>query len=120
MNQSNSLIIEGNCVNEKVEVLEPKPGFHVAKFSVGVNRYYKNAMDENVNEVSYFDIEAYGKMAEFASSKLEKGMRVRIVGRLKQDRWSDDDGVARSKVYVVAEHIEYYNKPKTKEVEVQF
>ena len=35
---------------------------------------------------------------------------MRVVGRLKQARWQDKDGKTQSKVYVIAEHIEY--KPK--------
>jgi len=37
---------------------------------------------------------------------------VRVVGRLKQDRWSDQDGKGRSKVFIVAEHVEF--KPQLK------
>ena len=36
-----------------------------------------------------------------------KGRDVRVVGRLKQDTWKDENGKTMSKVYVVAEHIEY-------------
>ena len=39
-----------------------------------------------------------------------KGRGVRVVGRLKQDRWVGKDGKNYSKVKVVAEHIEF--KPK--------
>ena len=35
-----------------------------------------------------------------------KGSGVRVVGRLKQDRWNSEDGKARSRVKIVAEHIE--------------
>jgi single-strand DNA-binding protein len=40
-----------------------------------------------------------------------KGRGLRVVGRLKQNRWKDADGKTQSKIFVVAEHIEY--KPKT-------
>jgi single-strand DNA-binding protein len=30
-----------------------------------------------------------------------------VVGRLKQERWNDEDGKARSKVLIVAEHVEW-------------
>jgi len=32
---------------------------------------------------------------------------VRVVGRLKQDRWTDADGRPRSRVLIVAEHVEF-------------
>jgi single-strand DNA-binding protein len=35
-----------------------------------------------------------------------------MVGRLKQDRWTDQEGKGHSKVYIVAEHVEF--KPQLK------
>ena len=35
-----------------------------------------------------------------------------VVGRLKQDRWTDQEGKGHSKVYIVAEHVEF--KPQFK------
>lgn len=106
MNQLNSLILEGNLAKDPV-IYEPAAGFKVCKFALGVNRFYKNKKDEGVNEVSFFDVEAYGKSAEVCMQIAKKGRGVRIVGRLKQDVWKDDAGKTTSKVYVIAEHIEY-------------
>jgi single-strand DNA-binding protein len=112
MNQLNSLIIEGNAVR-KADFSEPKTGFYVCRFPVAVNRWYKNKNNEGVSEVSFFDVEAYGKVAETCNKKIDRGTGLRIVGRLKQDRWKDKDGKTQSKCYVIAEHIEY--KPKFNE-----
>jgi single-strand DNA-binding protein len=35
-----------------------------------------------------------------------------VVGRLKQDRWTSPEGQTRSKVSIVAEHVEF--KPQLK------
>ena len=80
---------------------------------MGVNRFYKNRKNEDVNEASFFDVEAYGNMAEYCGEKAKKGRGVRVVGRLKQDTWKDPDGKFASRVYVVAEHIEYKPIKKT-------
>lgn len=106
MNQLNSLILEGNVVRDSV-LTEPCTGFKKLSFTIGVNRFYKNAQGEEVNEASFFDIEAYGNIAEHAARYAKKGRGLRIVGRLKQDTWKTEDGKSMSKVYVVAEHIEY-------------
>ena len=37
---------------------------------------------------------------------------MRVVGRLKQDRWTNPEGQARSKILIVAEHVEF--KPQMK------
>lgn len=112
MNNLNSLIIEGNLVKDSV-LTEPAPGFKKCYFTIGVNRFYKNRNNQDVNEASFFDVEAYGNMAEYCSEKAKKGRGVRVVGRLKQDTWKDSNGKSASKVYVVAEHIEY--KPVKKD-----
>lgn len=112
MNQLNSLIIEGNVVRQ-AELSEPTAGFKVCKFPVAVDRWYKNRNGEGVSEVSYFDVETYGKMAEVCEKQGLKGRGVRVVGRLKQDRWKDSEGKSQSRIYVIAEHVEYKPKPQS-------
>jgi single-strand DNA-binding protein len=116
MNNLNSLILEGNLVRDSV-LSEPAPGFKKCMFTIGVNRFYKNRNNQDVNEASFFDVEAYGNMAEYCGEKAKKGRGVRVVGRLKQDTWKDSNGKSTSKVYVVAEHIEYKPVKKTEAAE---
>ena len=111
MNQLNSIILEGNLVRN-AEVTEPVSGFKVSKFTIGVNRWYKNRNGEGITETSFFDVEAYGNIAEYSANYALKGRGVRVVGRLKQDTWKNADGKTASRVYVVAEHIEYRPQPK--------
>ena len=106
MNQLNSIILEGNLAKDPV-IFDATETFKVCKFSVAVNRWSKNHNDEGVEEVSFFDVECYGKMAEVCAKKGTKGRGVRIVGRLKQNSWKDESGKSHSKVFVIAEHIEY-------------
>lgn len=106
MNQLNSIILEGNLVRDVV-LSEPVSGFKVAKATIGVNRSYRNRNNEFTNEVSFFDVDCYGNAAEYFSSNGTKGRGIRVVGRLKQDTWKDSDGKSHSRIYVVAEHIEY-------------
>ncbi len=106
MNQLNSIILEGNVVKQP-ELTEPCSGFKVCKFTIAVNRFFKKESGEAVEEVSFFDVESYGKSAEVCQSNLTKGRGVRVVGRLKQNRWKDTDGKNHSKVFVMSEHIEF-------------
>ena len=106
MNQLNSIIIEGNLVRDAV-LSEPVAGFKVCKFTIGVNRFFKNHNGEGTEEVSYFDVETYGPNAEYCEKKAKKGREIRVVGRLKQSTWKDEEGKYNNKIFVVAEHIEY-------------
>ena len=119
MNGLNSLIIEGNMVKEPV-IGETNKGTSFCKFTIASNRSYV-LNNESIEEVSYFDIEAWTKMAEICKEFGSRGRGVRVVGRLKQDRWIGKDGKTCSKVKVVAEHIEFKpsmsRKKTTKECE---
>jgi single-strand DNA-binding protein len=111
MNNLNSILVEGNLTRDPELSYTPK-GTAVCKFSVGCHRYYRQ--DEEIQqEVSFFDITVWGRQAEVCSEYLHKGRGVRVVGRLKQDRWQDAEGNNRSKVQIIAEHVEF--KPKARE-----
>ena len=105
MNSLNSILIEGHLTRDPVSATTPK-GTPVCNFSVATNRYYR-ADEEMQHEVSYFDVETWSRLAERCADQLEKGRGVRVVGRLKQDRWEDNDGNPRSRVKIVAEHVEF-------------
>ena len=108
MNQLNSLILEGN-LEGSVKYSEGDSGTGQASFTISVRRYYKGKDGDNVEEVSYFDIEAYGAMVNLMR-KAKEHQGVRIVGKLKQTVSEDEEGDTRSRVFIVAEHIEL--KPK--------
>lgn len=114
MTNLNSLIIEGNVVRN-AEVKDTSGGFQLATFSIAVNRYHKKEDGTYDQETSYFDVEAWGEVAKAVKEKAFKGGGVRIVGRLKQNRWQDSAGKTQSKVSVIAEHIDFMSKPELKE-----
>jgi len=85
-------------------------GTTIANFSVAVNRKYKSG-DEQKEEVSYFDVTAFAKKAEFIGQYFGKGSQVLIDGRLQQQRWDDKEtGKGRSKVVIVAENVRFLGK----------
>ena len=105
MSNLNSVLIEGNMVKDPIVKTTTK-GAQVCNFSIASNRYYRQ--NSNIEEeVNYFDVEAWGKLSEICSHQGKKGRGVRVVGRLKQDRWTTEDGKNRHRVSIVAEHVEY-------------
>jgi single-strand DNA-binding protein len=105
MNNLNSILIEGNMVRDPQYRTTTK-GTPVCHFSLASNRYLRreNGYEE---EVAYFDVETWAKLADQCNNMGRKGRGVRVVGRLKQDRWTDNDGKLRSRVSIVAEHVEF-------------
>ncbi|MBQ9237943.1 MAG: single-stranded DNA-binding protein [Treponema sp.] len=111
MTQLNSLILEGN-ITRIPDVRETPNGFKVCTVPVAVNRFYRNSAGESTQEVSFFDVEAFGKLADFCEQNSDVGRGLRVVGRLKQARWKTTDGKSASRVSIIAEHIEF--KPRIK------
>lgn len=75
-------------------------------FTIAVNRSYKGGNGEWVEEPNFFDVVAFGKFAEGLKARLFKGCQVGVSGELRQDRWKDNNGNNRSKVYIVASSVE--------------
>lgn len=100
MNDMNQLILEGAV--EKAPVIWGG----TAEMDIAVSRSFKG-MDGNVlEEKSFFTVKGYENLADIMISYCPKGRGVRIVGRLKQERWKDSDGKKHSKIVVLAEHID--------------
>jgi len=113
MNNLNSILIEGNLVKDPLLRTTPK-GTPVCTFSLASNRFFKQ--DSGLErEVSFFDVETWAKLAENCSNIGRKGRGVRVVGRLKQERWNGSDGKQHSRITIVAEHVEF--KPEFKKGE---
>jgi len=105
MNNLNSILVEGNLVRD-VKMCATSKGTTVCTFTIASNRYYKQDASMK-KEVSFFNIEAWSKLGENAGNLGRKGRSVRVVGRLKQERWQDANGKIQSKVIIVAEHLEF-------------
>jgi single-strand DNA-binding protein len=105
VNNLNSILLEGNLVRDPELSYTPK-GTAVTTFTVASNRFYKQD-GQLVSDVSFFPVTCWARLAEVCHEFLKKGRGVRIVGRLKQDRWKDADGQNRSRVHIVAEHVEF-------------
>ncbi|MFI3257222.1 MAG: single-stranded DNA-binding protein [Spirochaetales bacterium] len=105
MNSLNTIIVEGNVVREPVLKATPR-GTPVCTFAVMTTRAYKK--DEGYDkEVSFFDVDVWGKLTDICMKSTSKGRGVRVVGRLKQSRWKSEDGKNNSKIAIIAEHIEF-------------
>ncbi|MCR5763840.1 MAG: single-stranded DNA-binding protein [Treponema sp.] len=111
MNTLNQIILEGNVVRTPLSKVMPN-GKAVCTVPIAVNFKYKNSEGTLTEEVSYFDVDTFGKLAERCSEWCPTGRSIRVVGRIKQNRWKDDEGNAHSKVHIIAEHVEFLKLPK--------
>ena len=100
----NRVILAGNLVRDP-EIRYLPSGLPVANFAIAVNSRYRQN-NELKEEVSYFDIVAFGKTGENCAEYLAKGRPVLVEGRLRQRRW-EAEGTRRSKIEVVAGIVQF-------------
>lgn len=101
---SNSVTVVGNLTREP-ELRYTPSGAAVAKFGLAVNRSYNNRNGDKVEQTDFFDVTAWRDLGENVAESLSVGSRVIVTGRLQQDRWENDGGEKRSKIYIVADEI---------------
>ena len=103
--QTNTVIIEGNLTRDPEVKTTPK-GTPVCNFSLASNRYY-TVDDEQKKDVFFFDVEAWSSLAESCGRHLVKGKGIKVVGTLRQDKWTDGEGKTHSRIKIVADHIDF-------------
>lgn len=101
---SNSVTVIGNLTREP-ELRYTPSGAAVVKFGLAVNRSYNNRNGDRVEQTDFFDVTAWRDLGENVAESLTVGNRVIVTGRLQQDRWENDGGEKRSKIFIVADEI---------------
>ena len=104
MNGFNKVILAGNLTRDP-ELRYTPGGMAIAKFGLAVNRKWKDSQSgEMKEEVTFVDIDAFGKQAETIGNYLKKGRPILVEGRLKLDQWDDKQTQQkRSRLGVVLE-----------------
>ena len=80
-------------------------GRPVTTFTVAVSRSWNTVDGERHNETEWFNIVAWGNLAEICKQYLNKGQQVYIEGRLQTRRWDDKEGTKHTSVEVVANEM---------------
>ena len=108
MNGFNKVILAGNLTRDP-ELRYTPGGMAIAKFGLAVNRKWKDSQSgEMKEEVTFIDIDAFGKTAETIGNFLKKGRPILIEGRLKLDQWDDKQTQQkRSRLGVVLESFNF-------------
>ena len=103
----NKVFLIGNLTRDPELRVTPK-GTSIAAFGLAINRQSKNADGSHADEVTFVDIEAWGKQAELVAKYLAKGSPCMVEGRLRLDSWEDKNTQQkRSRLKVVLENVQF-------------
>ncbi len=80
-------------------------GRPVTTFSIATSRSWNTSDGERRSETEWFNIVAWGSLAEICKQFLTKGQQVYIEGRLQTRRWEDSEGTKHSATEVVANEM---------------
>ena len=103
----NRVILAGNLTRDPELRYTPK-GLAIAKLGLAINRTWKNEAGETKEEVTFVDVDSFGRQAEVIAQYFKKGRPILIEGRLRLDQWDDkQSGQKRSKLGVVLEGFSF-------------
>jgi len=94
------------------EQLATKSGKDMVRFNLATN-YSVRRGDEWVEATDWHRIVVFDWMARAAMSRLRKGEPVAVVGNLRQNKWTDQEGNPRSTIEVVARELSFFTAPRT-------
>ena len=104
MSNINNVIIEGNLV-KAAELSHWSNGTPYCKFTIANNESYKDEQGNWVDIPSFFDCILKGNFAESMHKHLLKGRRITVQGRLKQNKWKDENGISKFAVVIKVEEL---------------
>ena len=80
-------------------------GRPVTTFTVATSRTWNTSEGERRVETEWFNIVAWGNLAEICKQYLTKGQQVYIEGRLQTRNWDDSEGNKHTSVEIVANEM---------------
>jgi len=103
----NRVILAGNLTRDPELRYTPK-GTAIARIGMAVNRTWKTETGETKEEVTFVDVDAFGRQAEVIAQYMKKGRPLLVEGRLKLDQWEDKNTHQKqSKLKVVLEAFSF-------------
>ncbi|RLC61670.1 MAG: single-stranded DNA-binding protein [Chloroflexi bacterium] len=100
----NKVMVIGH-VGRDPEMRYMPSGRPVTSFSVATTRSWTNAEGERREETEWFNVVAWGNLAEICKQHLRKGQQVYIEGRLQTRSWEDQEGRKRFRTELVANEM---------------
>jgi single-strand DNA-binding protein len=105
----NKVILIGNLTKD-IELTKTENDISIAKFSIAVNRKYKNKDGEH--DVDFFQITAWRELAELCAKFLKKGDKVGVSGELHISSYENKDGDKKYATEVVASDVDFLSPKK--------
>lgn len=103
----NKVMLIGNLTRDPELRVTPK-GTAICGFSLAMNRKFRDESGAEREEVTYVDVEAWGKGGETIAKYCTRGRPLFVEGRLRLDQWEDKTTKEkRSRMKVVVDNFQF-------------
>jgi single-strand DNA-binding protein len=92
-------------LGRKPELRTFDSGSKVANFSIATSEYYRDKDNKLAEQTEWHDIALWGEKAAKIADTIDKGTLVLVEGKLTHRRYTDRDGVERTRTEVVADTV---------------
>jgi len=80
-------------------------GRPVTTFTIATSRTWNTSEGERRTETEWFNVVAWGNLAEICKQYLVKGQQVYVEGRLQSRQWEDNEGAKHYATEIVANEM---------------
>ncbi len=99
----NKIYLIGNLTRDP-ELVETASGVQRCRFSIAVNRNYRNADGERQSD--FFNCTAWRGQAETIARYTKKGNKICVIGSVEMREYEDNTGARRTAVDVIVQDFE--------------
>jgi single-strand DNA-binding protein len=94
----NRVLLIGNLTGDP-ELIEAGKS-KIVKATLANHQFFENGQEERQEMTTFVDIKIWGSSAENFAKLARRGQEILVEGSLRQDRWEDDQGNKRAKLYL--------------------
>ncbi|MDR1665831.1 MAG: single-stranded DNA-binding protein [Puniceicoccales bacterium] len=110
----NRVLLMGNFVRDPELRVTPN-GLAICRFTIATSRVIRQGDGNTREEVTFVDVEAFGKTGETVAKYFQKGRPIFVEGRLRLNEWQTNTGEKRSKLMVVLESFVFVGSKASNE-----
>ena len=116
--EQNNVTLVGRLTHEP-ELRYTAKGQAICRFSIAVNRRYKDTSGNWKDDASFIPVIVWGDAATRCGEKLKKGLPVHVEGRLQSRAWETKEGQKRNSLEVVARRVQFLSRVTEDAAEVE-
>jgi len=100
----NKVMLIGNLGRDP-EMRYTPSGRPVTTFTIATSRNWNSSDGEKHTETEWFNVVAWGNLAEICKQYLTKGQQVYIEGRIQTRRWENKEGIKNVTIEIIANEM---------------